>query len=91
MSKNAQQWRAKNHVKYLDWPSNSPDINPIENVWSVLKANVSNHKPSSAKELIHVIKNEWKKLDPIFTKNLVASMKTCISLLLSNQGDHILY
>jgi len=91
MSKKAQQWRAKNHDKYLDWLSNSPDINPIENVWTVLKANVSNHKPSSVKELIQVIKKEWKNLNPIFTKNLVTSMKTCISLLLSNQGDHILY
>ena len=77
--------------KNLPWPSQSPDLNPIENVWSVLKANVDNYKPNSVKELIYVIKKEWKKLDSSFAKDLVISMKNCVSLLLSNEGDHILY
>ena len=63
----------------------------MENVWSVLKANVGNHKPTSAKDLIRVIKKEWKALDSIFAKNLVISMQNRISLLLSNEGDHLVY
>ena len=63
----------------------------MENVWSVLKANVGNHKPNSVKELIQVINKEWKALDKMFAQNLVISMKNHVSLLLSNKGDHILY
>ena len=57
----------------------------------MLKVNVSNYKPTSAKELINLIKKEWKKLDIVFAQNLVTSMKNHISLVLTNKGDHILY
>ncbi|HWY33658.1 MAG TPA: transposase [Nitrosopumilaceae archaeon] len=90
-SKKAQKWRTDNQVKRISWPSQSPDLNPMENVWAVLKANVSNHKPTSTKELIRIIQKEWKKLDKTFAENLVLSMKNRISLVLSNKGDHILY
>ena len=63
----------------------------MENIWAVLKANVSNYKPSSTKKLIRIIKKEWKVLDNIFAKNLVVSMKNRISLIISNKGDHILF
>ena len=63
----------------------------MENIWAVLKANVSNHRPTSVKHLIQVIKKEWKALDSIFAKNLVISMKHRVSLILSNEGDHLLY
>ena len=65
----AQKWKAQNQIKNLPWPSQSPDLNHIENVWSVLKINVNKYKPNSVKELINVIKKEWKKLDSSFAKN----------------------
>ena len=90
-SKKAQKWRDDHQVERISWPSQSPDLNPIENVWAVLKANISNYKPASAKELIRIIKKEWKKFDVVFAENLVTSMKNRVSLVLSNKGDHILY
>ena len=63
----------------------------MENVWAVLKANVGNYKLISTKHLIRIIKKEWKKLDRVFAENLILSMKNRISLILSNEGDHILY
>jgi hypothetical protein len=91
MSEKAQKWREENQVKRISWPSQSPDLNPMENVWAVLKANVGNYKPTSIKDLIRIIKREWKKLGREFAENLVLSMKNRISLILSNKGDHILY
>ena len=63
----------------------------MENIWAVLKANISNYKPASTKQLIRVIKKEWKTLDPTFAKILVISMQNRISSILSNEGDHLLY
>ena len=91
MSGKAQKWRTENHIKRISWPSQSPDLNPMENVWAVLKANIGNYKPSSTNELIRIIKKEWKKLDKIFTENLVASMKNRLSDVKINKGDYILY
>ena len=91
MSNKAKKWRLDNKINYLSWPSQSPDLNPIENVWSVHKTNVSNHRVTSVQHFIQIIKEEWQALDKIFAKNFVISMKNHISLLLSNEGDHILY
>ena len=87
----AQKWRKDNQVKRISWPAQSQDLNPMENVWTVLKANISDYKPSSTKELIRIIKKEWKKLDKIFAENLVNSMKKRISDVIYNKGDHIYY
>jgi transposase len=36
------------------WPPNSPDINPIEMVWSIVKARVRREQPTSLKALKRV-------------------------------------
>src|SRR5579871_3936517 len=61
----AQNWKNENDIKRIFWLSQSPDLNPMENVWAILKANVSNYKLTSIKNLIKIIKKEWRKLDRV--------------------------
>jgi len=35
----------------MDWPSNSPDLNPIENLWAIVKRNVELRRPKNLSEL----------------------------------------
>jgi transposase len=46
----------------MDWPSNSPDLNPIENLWSVLKRNVELRQPWNIGELESFMEEEWSKI-----------------------------
>ena len=45
-----------------DWPVNSPDLNPIENVWRILKSRVKKHHPTTDKALRKAIEKEWTLL-----------------------------
>ena len=47
-----RQFLAENGVRLLDWPWNSPDMNPIDNVWAHVARRVSAHgRPSNREEL----------------------------------------
>jgi hypothetical protein len=46
----------------VDWPANSPDLNPIENVWRVLKARIAKRWPRTYEEMKTVMLDEWYKL-----------------------------
>ena len=47
-------------VSSFDWPGNSPDLNPIENLLVVLENKVS-EQPSTFKQLENVIKTVWTR------------------------------
>ncbi len=60
----------KNRVKVIQWPSMSPDLNPIEHQWGILKRQVEHHSPSSIQSLKEFILEEWKKIDLANVTNL---------------------
>ena len=39
----------------MDWPGNSPDLNPIENLLGIVEQQVRKHTPSITNELMAVI------------------------------------
>ncbi len=48
-------------VKVMDLPSMSPDLNPIEHLWGILKRKAEECKVSNILQLCDVIMEEWKR------------------------------
>ncbi len=75
----------------IQWPSMSPDLNPIEHLWGILKRQVEHHSPSSIQSLKEVILEEWKKIDLAKCRQLVHSMPRRLGAAIKNHGGHTKY
>uniref|UniRef100_A0AAZ3PEN6 Tc1-like transposase DDE domain-containing protein n=1 Tax=Oncorhynchus tshawytscha TaxID=74940 RepID=A0AAZ3PEN6_ONCTS len=60
--KTAQEWLWDKSLNVLEWPSQSPDLNPIEHLWRDLKISVQRHSPSDLTELERICREELEKL-----------------------------
>jgi len=86
-------WRSKkkNHLRVLSWPAQSPDLNPIENLWSEIKRRIHNDKPTSLPSLERCIKRAWKSVKPEMVKNLIESMPRRIKAVIQANGGPTKY
>jgi hypothetical protein len=79
-SKLATNWRRNNDVYKIDWPSMSPDLAPIENVWQFLKMKLKKKNLSTYQSFVLAIKRTWKSLPQELAIKLVHSMNNRISV-----------
>jgi hypothetical protein len=77
----------------MDWPGNSPDLNPIENVWSWMKMQLRSSKAKNLKELQREVTELWVlKLDySQYLRNLVKSMPRRLQDVIDREGNPTKY
>lgn len=86
-AKSVKQWLTENRIEVLDWPGNSPDLNPIENLWILMKRKIALRRPKSLPELRNAIQSVWvTDISRDCCQNLINSMPTRISLVLKAKG-----
>ncbi len=64
----------------------SPDLNPIEHMWGILKRKVEKHHVSNIQQLRDAIMEEWKRIPATNCAALVNSMPRRIKAVLDNNG-----
>ena len=81
------QFLKSKKIQILDWPGNSPDLNPIANLWTVLKNKVSERQPTNAKTLEQAKKEVWaREMTTEYCQSLEESMPKRLEAVIKAKG-----
>ena len=78
---------------HIEWPPQSPDLNPIEHLWDYLEVQVRRLEgaPSSLSELEALLHQEWLNIESSILQNLVESMPRRVRAVISASGGPTKY
>ncbi len=76
----------KKHFKVLEWPSQSPDPNPIENLWRELKVCVAQQQPQNITALEEICMEEWTKIPATVCEKIVKTYRKRLTSVIANKG-----
>ncbi|TFK20483.1 hypothetical protein FA15DRAFT_546907, partial [Coprinopsis marcescibilis] len=74
-------------------PPSSPDVNPIEPLWTELKSIICSlpHHPSTVPQLISTVKSAWDALEIPQIDKYTKTMSKRVAAIISTQGSHTKY
>ena len=85
-SRSAKNWFQAKGVEVLPWPAQSPDLNPIENLWADVKKSVAAKRPSNAKDLWVAVQEAWQQIPLTRCQDLIDSMPRRCAAVIKNHG-----
>ncbi len=85
-AKGTKSWFNDHGVTVLDWPANSPDLNPIENLWGIVKRKMRDTRPNNADDLKATVKETWASIPPQQCHKLITSMPRRIEAVIKAKG-----
>ncbi|KAL0172316.1 hypothetical protein M9458_032627, partial [Cirrhinus mrigala] len=85
-AKTTGKWFTDHGITVLNWPANSPDLNPIENLWDIVKRKLRDARPNTLDELKAAIEASWASITSQQCHRLIASMPRRIEAVISAKG-----
>lgn len=69
-----------------EWPANSPDLNPIENLWQYLDNMCKDRRCNTKEDLFAVLQEAWKRIPEDYLTSLVESMPRRLNAVIDAKG-----
>ena len=92
-SRKVMDFMEENNIETMEWPPQSPDMNPIENLWAIIK--IRRQKkfgvPNTKQDLIEQIFEIWDEIDINLLQNLSESFLRRIEMVKTNLGRQTKY
>ena len=77
----------------MEWPAQSPDLNPIENLWSIFDQRVGERTMLTDNELWEILEKTWDEIskDAKLLRSLIDSMPHRIKAVIESEGGPTKY
>jgi len=88
-----KDYLAEKEVTRMKWPAQSPDLNPIENVWGYLKQQIRKRRtyPKNKDDLFAILSKLWDELPQEYLMDLACTMSNRVLAVEENKGRHTKY
>jgi hypothetical protein len=96
----ARDWLAEQEFETMTWPPYSPDLNPIQNLWALLKAKIYELQPElkdmpdtdeTLEFMIQTAQEAWSQIDISILENLADTMPHRVEDIIANGGWYTKY
>ena len=87
-AKSVKTFFSEEDVTVMEWLAQSPDMNPIENVWKLLNERAKEKNPRNVEELWTNLKSEWEKISVDECKLLILSCSKRCQAVIESKGLH---
>jgi len=82
----------QNNIVRMDWPANSPDLNPIEHIWDELgRRTYRNNPPQTLNDLRYRLVQEWQNIPQATIRCCIGSMRRRCQACINSRGIHTAY
>ena len=90
-AKIVKNWLENNRINVLEWPAQSPDLNPIENLWTYWKEKVHSRGPKNLQELEQFAIEEWSQIPMSLCRKMVVNYGKRLEKVIKAKGHAIDY
>lgn len=81
-----EQKERRRVLSNMEWPPQSPDLNPIELLWEELDRRVRDSAPTSQSDLWRLLQEAWESLPAITLQKLVDRMPRLVEAVIKSKG-----
>ncbi|CEI97555.1 hypothetical protein RMCBS344292_11686 [Rhizopus microsporus] len=92
-AKIAAEWREAKGINKMSWPAQSPDLNPVENLWSIMKKRLSAlYSHAKSPQVVEVVlESVSRELTPEVINKIIDFMPKRVKAVIKARGGPTKY